>query len=79
MKTAKMMNVHFVHKDKALLRPLGTTKMTKMAGVTQAKPMFAKNPVFAFPPHLGTELAPQMWTTNVNKVRESTLISCEKL
>ena len=30
-----------------LLRPLKTTKVTKMAGVTHAKTLFAKNPVFA--------------------------------
>ena len=30
-----------------LLRPLKTTKRTKMAGVTHAKTLFAKNPVFA--------------------------------
>ena len=30
-----------------LLRPLKTTKVTKMAGVTHAKTLFAKDPVFA--------------------------------
>ena len=35
-------------KTRALLfRPLKTTKMTKMAGVTHAKTLFAKNPVLA--------------------------------
>ena len=32
-----------------LLRPLKTTKMTKMAGVAHAKTLFAKNPVFCTP------------------------------
>ena len=30
-----------------LLRPLKTTKITKMVGVMHAKTLFAKNPVFA--------------------------------
>ena len=33
-----------------LLRPLKTTKMTRMAGVAHAKKLFPKNPVFFFHP-----------------------------
>ena len=45
---ANMMNGHSIHKSKGIApQTPETTKMTKMAGVTHAKTLVAKNPVFA--------------------------------